>query len=131
MPEKEGSARLYKQLIHLAKSLSLIRDKKEVGEEEYAILYKVALDTMPPERIKVIELLLKLTEEAKKQDFVEAEFWVETPAISDRLNLPTSTARIILDDLFLLKILERKGENPLLWRLDSEFAKKWGSLKPA
>jgi len=130
MPEKEGSARLYKQLLHLAKSLALVRDKEKVTESEYAILYKVALDSIPPERVKVIELLLELTGIAKNENFLDSEFWFETPEISDHMNLPTSTTRIILDDLFLLKILERKGANPLLWHLNSEFASTWVKIKP-
>jgi len=129
IPEREGSARLFEQLLHLATSLALVRDSKEVTEQDYAILYRVALSSIPPERIQAIELLLELTEEVKKKGLLNSEFWLETPEISDRLNLDTSSTRIILDDLFLLRILHRKGANPLLWRLDPEFAQKWGRIK--
>lgn len=131
IPEKEGSPRFFEQLLHLSMVLTLIRDKEKTTAAEYALIYKVALNSMLPERILVIEAFFTLIEEAKKEDFVTTEFWFETPQISDHINLPTQSARIILDDLFLLKILFRKGENPLLWHLDSTFAEKWRFAKPA
>lgn len=129
-PEQEGSARCYKQFLRLGKSLALVRGLDKVGENEYKILHKVALYSIPQERIKAIELFLKMTEETKKEDYLEPEAWIETPQISDRLSLPTATARIILDDLFLLKILRRREGNPLLWSLIPEFTQRWTLLKP-
>lgn len=128
IPQREGSARLFEQLLHLGESLALVRDKAIVSEPEYNLLYKIAFNSVPPERIKVIEFLLNSTEAAKKEDFLEAEFWVETPEIGDRLNFPTSTARIILDDLMLLGILERQAGNTLSWRIIPEFSDAWVKL---
>ena len=108
-PEKEGSPRLYKELMSLGKALAFVRDSPRVSEDEYRLLYKVAFDSMLPERIEAINLLLKITEEIEKEDYMEEEFWIPTPQISDQLNLPTQTSRLILDDLFLLEILHRKG----------------------
>lgn len=128
IPQREGSARLFEQLLHLGESLALVRDKQEVTEYEYNLLYKIAFNSVPPERIKIIEFLLNSAEAAKKEDFLEAEFWVETPEIGDRLNFPTSTARIILDDLLLLGILERQAGNTLSWRILPEFSAAWVKL---
>lgn len=130
MPEKEGSPRLYKELLSLGKALALVRSKLSVTEVEYSLLYKVAFDSMLPERIEAINLLVAMTKELRDENFLEDEVYIPTPQISDRLNLPTQTSRIILDDLFLLQILKRKGENPLLWSMDSEFMQQWIDAKP-
>ena len=58
-PQPEGPGRLAKQLRQLLVGLCIVHGKHEPGEEELAILRKVARDTMPPFRAAILEALAK------------------------------------------------------------------------
>jgi len=118
-PEIEECSRLLLQLFLFLDVLCLIREKKEVTELEYSLIYKIATDSMPPARFKVINFLSEDLD----------NFWI-TSLVAERLHLPTESAKVILEDLNALKIVERTGINPLEWRLNPDFNEYLLNSKP-
>ena len=116
-PEKEGLLRLLGQLCLLGEALCLIREKTVFGPDEYKILYKTAVDTIPPSRWALIKELavgsLSVTSE-----------------LAERVDLPTTTCRRNLEDLTALHVCQRFGDNPHQWCLDEEFLNYYEATKP-
>ena len=54
-PESEAPARLTNQFLKLAKGLAWIRNKPKVSEDEMNLVRRVARDTVPQLRVKLIE----------------------------------------------------------------------------
>jgi hypothetical protein len=61
-PEPEGPARLTKQLHILANGLAVVRNKNEVDEDIYQVVKKVARDSMPKLRFRILKALWELYE---------------------------------------------------------------------
>ena len=55
LPEPEASARITNQLLKLAQGLAIVRRKSEVTDEEIAVVRRVARDTVPGIRIRLLE----------------------------------------------------------------------------
>jgi len=121
VPEAEVPARLSKQLYLLAGGLALAWGDKEVTERVYPILRKVALDTMPSQRAKVITYFWETQVE-----------WVRTKTVARAIRYPTTTTRYILEDLNVLGIVDQRLEGgrddkgagqttPYEWHLSQEF----------
>jgi hypothetical protein len=106
-PEPEGPGRLVKQLRQLALALSIIHGKQEPGEEELAILRKVARDTMPPSRMRVLAALAK-------------GGWMTPTEIEKAAGLPHTTTLRELEDYAMLDMVERKNEK---WQLTPDTQK--------
>lgn len=121
VPDPEIPARLSKQLYLLASGLTLAWAEEEVTEKVYPVLRKMAFDTIPSQRAKVITYLWKTQEE-----------WVRTRTVATAIRYPTTTARYILEDLNVLQIVDQRLEGgiegkevgrttPYEWRLNQEF----------
>lgn len=119
VPDPELPPRLAKQFKLLACGLSLVRGKTEVTEDEYHVLKKIALDTIPNQRKIVIKALL--TDE-----------WLKTREVADRIRYPVATTRILLEDLNVLGITDRQFEGgksaseiyqntPYEWAMNKDF----------
>lgn len=118
MPQPEGPARLTKQLKLLALALAVVREQDEIDKGIYEVVKKVARDTIPRLRLKVLEALwsLHVDEEEKKH---------RTKEIGLEASIPTVTAKLALEDLHLLRLVDRDTENEgdtaaYVWR-PSEF----------
>lgn len=96
VPDPELPPRLAKQFKLLACGLALVRDRAQVTEDEYCVLRKIALDTAPRHRTMVLKALLN------------AEYWLKTREVADKIRYPSTTTKIILEDLYVLKIAERR-----------------------
>jgi len=121
VPEPEVPARLSKQLYLLAGGLTITWNQKEITEKVLPILRKVALDTMPSQRAKVIKYLWETRGK-----------WVKTKEITNEIRYPTTTTRYILEDLNLLNVVDTRLEGaispkdarhttPYEWHLCEEF----------
>lgn len=97
IPDSELPTRLSKQLITLASAFSLI-EKDQFTDEDYELIYKIGMDTLPQRRKLVIETLIK------------AGDYLETADVAMEIGYPTNTTRRILEDLHGLKLVNREHE---------------------
>ena len=87
VPEPEAPTRLAKQLKLLGSALAVMHGHTVVGAEEYVLVKKVALDTIPANRLRVLRAL--------RQRYIP----VDTSEIAEAVRYPTSTTRRVLEDL--------------------------------
>lgn len=97
IPDSELPTRLSKQLITLALAFSLI-EKGQFTNEDYELIYKIGLDTLPQKRKLAIETLIK------------ADDYLETADVAMEIGYPTNTTRRILEDLHGLGLVTRQHE---------------------
>ncbi|MEE8256761.1 MAG: hypothetical protein V3R60_02625 [Acidobacteriota bacterium] len=122
-PDPETPARLAKQLALLGTGLAVVKGKIGVGTDELAVLRKVATATMIQQRVKVVRALAKL----------HSWEWAETQAVMDETTIPARTCKELLEDCWVLKLVERdregdedsdvgrRGQKPYKWKLSSEY----------
>jgi hypothetical protein len=100
-PSAEIGSRLGIQLAKLGQSLAVVYGHKTVGEQEYTVLKKVVLDTVPQRIEDMLRHMIRLC-----------------PTMDDRMaaidlakesRYPMATVGRILDDLNVLQIAERTG----------------------
>jgi transcription initiation factor IIE alpha subunit len=77
-------------------ALSLVRGNQ--SEEDYELIYKIGMDSLPKKRKRVLEMLFKATDE------------LETADIAMEIGYPTNTTRRILEDLHGLGLANRQHE---------------------
>lgn len=95
--ETESPTRLAKQLVTLHKGLSLIGG---VGSEnDYELIKKVAIDSLPKKRSIVLKVLIENKDE-----------YLNTRSIAAAINYPLNTTRKILEDLNALKLVSKRGK---------------------
>jgi len=116
LPEAEVGTRLVKQLKKLMIALAVVRGKSEVGLKEFYTILRVATDSIPKKRLKVLEAFLDGSENADGI-FLGRQ-------ISQVVRAPTTTVTETLEDLWALGLLSRFGEED---RVTGAF--KW-QLKP-
>ena len=108
-PSYEVGTRLAKQLAKLAIGIAIFMDKSVVGEEEFDIIKRVGIDTAP-DRIETI---------VRKLWTVQRE--LKTSEVADLTRFPQATVFRVLQDLELLKIVDRAGDGQkYTWRLNSK-----------
>src|SRR3990167_9361111 len=102
IPDPELPTRLAKQLITLATAFSLMNNG-QFTEDDYSLIYKIGLDSLPAKRKLTIEALLK------------QEDYLETSEFAIAIGYPTNTTRRILEDLQGLQLIDKqpkwKGNN--------------------
>jgi IclR helix-turn-helix domain len=87
VPEHEAPTRLTKQLGLLGSALTVMHGSHEVGPLEYQLVKKVALDTIPARRLKVLKEL-----RTKKAP-------ASTTEVAESVRYPTGSTRRVLEDL--------------------------------
>ncbi len=108
VPETEIPTRLAKCYLMFLKSLARVRNKEEVTEQDYDVLKKIASDSVPLKRNIVIRALVS---ERKA---------LSTQEVADLIKLPTTTTKLVLEDLFMLGFLQREGRGEFRWTLSKE-----------
>lgn len=108
IPDPELPTRLAKQLITLFAALYLIEGLSV--EENYELIWKIGMDSLPQKRRLVLETLIKE---------IEAQ---ETADIAMAVGYPTTPTRRILEDLHALKLVDREHEG-------RGYADKWSISK--
>src|SRR3990167_8950173 len=110
IPAPEAPARLAKQLIILGKCLTIVNQKKEMGEKEYKIVLKVAFDCIPNQRIITINSL-----------FEQVSIPLSTAEVSQKIGYSTRSTRIFLEDLAAFGLIEvNKKSNQHDWQPTSK-----------
>lgn len=88
----EMPGRLAKQMLNLAYGLRTLNKSGELEQEDYQILYKSALDSIPIERRKVMEKLTTFQS-------------TDVSSVAAALGLPYETVKIHVEDLASLGVL--------------------------
>lgn len=113
-PRPEIGTRLVKQLSQLAKGIALVRDEFSVSSEVFELVRRVASDSVPALRRKVLDALSQFSE------------FDSTEEIAKKVGLPTKSAKFVLDDLVILGVVEKeigcggRGQ-PHVWQLSPQF----------
>jgi len=107
-PQREIGTRLVKQLQKLAKALANWRERMIVSAEDYATVRRVALDGIPSGRSAILGSLLA------------TDGWLTTRQVGQEANQPTETAGEHLDDLWMLRLLQRQGDSAYSWAVTDE-----------
>ncbi len=115
IPAAEVGTRVGKALKKLAMGIAMARGSAQVNEEVYRITCRVAFDSVPSMRGRLLQVLWEIRAGHEL-----------TATIADRAELATETAKSWLDDLRLLGIADRAcaGANVQAgysWRLSDEF----------
>jgi hypothetical protein len=108
MPQPEVGTRVGKQLKKLAMGPAMARGLDTVDDNTYGIVARVAVDSLPSMRERLLRGLWMLREEYKL-----------TQDIADSIQLDTDSCRRWLADLRLLGIVDRviEAKNAHTWRL--------------
>lgn len=115
-PAVEVGTRLAKQLAKLALGIAIYRGKMRIDWETYRLIRKVALDTAPDRVEEIIRRLWQLC--PTKNDAAK------TNDVSARTRLPVATCFRILQDLELLKLVDRHGKgNKYEWSVSEKLTK--------
>ena len=103
-PQAEVGTRLTKQFLKLAQGLAIFYQHDSIGEDEYKVLLRIAQDTVPNQRMRLVLAM------------AGADL-LSTKEAGDRAKIPTETAKEILEDLWMLKLVDRSGEAIFSWQL--------------
>lgn len=108
LPEYEVGTRLGIQFAKLGRALASIRGKKKIEEEELKILKRVGVNTIP----KKVKVLLKV---------LDSQTRLSTSEIVEKTGIEGETCRLALNDLAVLKLVDREElggrGNPIGWKL--------------
>jgi len=104
-PQAEIGTRLTKQLLKLGQALAVYREHDEIGDEELHCLLRVARDSIPRQRLELVQAL------NQELDFVDSKH------AGDSCNTPTQTAKESLEDIWMLKLIDRHGTETFTWKL--------------
>ncbi len=99
-PCSEGTGRISEQLTILGFALATIRGINGINEEVYLVLKKTVLDMIPPRRLLVMRFLLD-----KQINTPEQSYGIDVVGV--RTGIPSMTCRYVLDDLFMLGLVEK------------------------
>jgi hypothetical protein len=119
VPEPELPTRLSKQLVMLCSALFLI--SRAFTKEDYGLIYKIGMDTLPQNRKLAIEIL------SNTNDFLN------TNEIALKIGYPLNTTRRILEDLSVLKLIDRlsKGQGYVdKWIISDRTRELLGKARP-
>ncbi len=101
IPEVEAPGRLAKQLMLLARSLSVVRAEKKVSLATYVTVFQVAQDTLPAQRRVMLEVVLGNENGGRS-----------TTEVAEATDYPTSTARRYLQELAAIRFVDRASDGP-------------------
>jgi hypothetical protein len=106
-PQAEVGTRINKQLLKLGQSLAIFYENGSVGEQEYEALLRIARDSIPKQRTQLVEALYDCEP-------------MNTKEAGDRANIPTDTAKELLEDLWMLELVDRSGDHVFEWQLTDD-----------
>jgi hypothetical protein len=127
LPEAEIGTRLAKQLKKLAHALAIIRGKESVGTAEFQTILRVALDSIPKKRMKILSAFFTPKQTDPKAATEQSTFTEDKPTsqvftsreISQEVKAPTATTTEALEDLWALGLVIRHGdETHFTWELE-------------
>lgn len=114
-PSIEVGTRLAKQMAKLAMGISIYQGKKVVDASVYDMCRRIALDTAPD---RVEEIVRQIWHGTPTEEDA-----LKTSEVSTRTRLPVPTVFRVLQDLELLKLVDRVGTgNKYEWRIGKKLA---------
>ena len=125
-PIPEGTARLVKQFEQIGIGLALANGKNTIDLEVYETIKKIGGDLIPSQRFILINHLWN------ERAFEFLHGWKKTKDIAGGVNMPTTTVKIILEDLMVVGILNRDiddddGRTPYKWQLNNRICEWIGN----
>lgn len=123
VPDAEMPMRVFHMFQTLAKVFTFMNGGETLGEDYKKILYKLAFDSIPKQRMLTLRILAKYTS-------------ITTKGAAQELRYPTETMRTWLENVNVLGICERKQagvSTPDIWSLNQEFRDimlKYLDIKP-
>jgi len=113
-PQPEGPSRITKQLTQLGAGIANVQGKEEIDEEVYKILTKVALDTLPGIRFRILHWMVK----NKCMNGNTAT----TSQIGAGCNMTVNTTRHHLEDFEIMDVARKKVDGTVYsWGLTGQF----------
>jgi hypothetical protein len=124
-PMPEGTPRLVKQFMQIGMGLALASGKNSIDLEVYETVKKIGRDLIPSQRLKILQHLWKT------KSFEFANGWKTTREIAEAVNRPTTTIKLILEDLMVAGVLKRgkkqEGPNiPYTWQITNQICEWLG-----
>jgi hypothetical protein len=116
IPEAEGPSRLSKQFTQLCAGIAVVNGQDFVDGKIYEILKKVAWDTIPSVKARVVRYMLK--NQAHGNNLVTVQ------QVSSGCNLPVSTIRQTMEDFEVMDVMRKRlaeGTTAYLWGMQDEF----------
>lgn len=113
-PEVEVPTRIVKQLLRLGQSLCLVRHRDCLTDAEFAVMRKVAMDSVPSARLAIFNELVRAAE--RKQMYAVSHY-------ADRCRISHSPAKRHLDDMQLLGLAQTVERNRMMYYMLSPEAK--------
>lgn len=116
-PLPEGPPRLVKQFLQIGAGLALIQGKTSIDAEAFETIKHVGRDIISAQRLEILKHLWD------EKVFSHRSKWLKTKEISTSVGKPTMTSKLILEDLMVVKLLNRvidgEGEtSPYQWQLN-------------
>jgi hypothetical protein len=126
LPEAEIGTRLAKQLKKLAQALAIIRGKDNVGDAEFQTVLRVAMDSIPKKRMKILGAFFTEKQPDPQAATKQSTFEVKpipkefsSREMSQAVKAPTATTTEALEDLWSLGLVIRHGEDKnFSWELE-------------
>jgi len=117
IPEPEVPTRFPKQLMTLSTALSCISGG--FIEEDYTLIYKTGIDSIPKKRKLALQALLA------------AGDYIATEKVSEMINYPTNSTRMALEEMEGLRIINvQKGGNAHKWIMNEKMQDHLEKAKP-
>ena len=118
-PMPEGTPRLVKQFMQIGMGLALAYGKNSIDFEVYETVKKIGRDLIPAQRLKILNHLWE------ERAFEFCNEWKTTREISEAINRPTTTVKLLLEDMMVVGALNRDskqdGSNvPYTWQLTNQ-----------
>jgi hypothetical protein len=127
-PQPEGTPRLVKQFMQIGMGLALTHGKNSIDEFVYKTIKKIGRDLIPAQRLKILWALWDM------RAFEYMSEWKTTKEIAETVNMPTTTAKLLLEDLMVVGVLNRdsrkEGSNvPYTWQLADQICEWIGQAE--
>ncbi|MBU0505707.1 MarR family transcriptional regulator, partial [bacterium] len=120
-PQSEKPTRLYKQFKKLATLLCIIEGKTKFDEQTFRMLERIAMDTAPPDRLKVWQHIVNHNNTPDHE-------------IVKRLRIPRTTLNRIVDSLYRLDLIDKNRDGneenaPYFCSISENAIKSFGALE--
>ncbi len=99
-PVPEGPARLVKQLWTLGAGIAIVQAKDKFDEDVLRIIRKVGCDCLPSNKNQILRSLWTKA--------IHGDRWETTRYLAKLINYPVPTAKLHLEDLMMLQLLNRR-----------------------
>ena len=127
LPMPEGTPRLVKQFMQIGMGIALARGGTALDLEIYETVKKIGCDLIPAQRFKVFGHLWE------KRAFEFSGGWQTTKEVARAVNMPTATARLVLEDLMVVGALNRdsidSGATGYIWQIAKGVGESMGQAE--